>query len=933
MKLKMKLKNLINDSSIRKTCFTATFAALAALGVLSFSDTAHAQANTEAASYNSDSDVQTENCAEGGLDVGYIGNGSWVAYNQVNLNGATTFQARVASAGSGGNIEIHLDSPSGTLIGTCPVAVTGGWQSWTTVTANLSGASGFHNVYLVFTGNGNALFNVEWFSFQSVPNTEAASYNSSYGVQTEPNSEGGGLDVGYISNGSYIEFNQINLNGVTGFAVRTASDGSGGTISVCLDSPSGQVIGKVQVSPTGGWQTWTTENISLSGASGCHNVYLVFNGSGNNGLFNVEWFAFQGAVNGTEAASYNNENSVQTENCSEGGLDMGYIGNGSWAEYNQLNMNGVVGLSVRTAALGSGGTISVYLDNPNGTLIGTVQVPGTGAWQNWSTETIPVSAASGYHNVYLVFTSGFNLERFSFLTAGVHTTAAGYNSASSVQTENCSEGGLDVGYISNGSYIEFNQVNLNGATSFTARTASDASGGSIGIYLDSPNGTLIGTMPVSGTGGWETWSTQTISLSGASGYHNVYLVFTGQFNTEWFTFGNAASSEASGGSGGSGGASGAPAYTMLHASGTQIVNASGQPVQLTGVNLGSLMVMEGWMCPLDSGGLPDNYSVIQELDNRFGVAEEQNMIRCYQTNWITITDLQNIKNAGFNCVRVPVWWGDFYTLSSYGANSGWRSDAFTELDWIVNSCASLGLYVIIDMHGVVGGQSTSQDCGQQNQNTYWGNSNYQGDTAWMWWQIANHYNGNPTVAGYDLLNEPDGAPSTSAVWNNLNYLYNSVRSADPGHMIIMEGTFGNWDWDMLPNPSTYGWTDVAYEMHEYQYNAPISQVEGGSQDQVADFNAHKSWNVPCYIGEWNDMGMGAGCYQYSIGLYNSAGMSWTMWAYKAMHGLVPDGWGWYDPTWWPAIPNISSDSAATIYSDWQQWQTTTSFGQNGGVGL
>ena len=638
------------------------------------------------------------------------------------------------------------------------------------------------------------------------------------------------------------------------------------------------------------------------------------------------------AQNNIEAASYNSDSNVQTENCAEGGLDVGYISNSSWVEYNQVNLNGATTFQARVASDGSGGYIQIYLDSPNGTLIGSCQVIPTWGWQTWTTVTANVSGVSGIHNVYLVFTGSgnglFNVEWFGFQGAPTQTEAASYNNSYNVQTENCSEGGQDVGYIWNGSYIEFNQVNLNGVTSFTGRTASDAAGGTIGIHLDSPNGTLIGTMSVSGTGGWETWNTQTVSLNGASGYHDVYLVYSGQFNTEWFSFGNA---PATGGS--SPAASGAAAYSMLHASGTQIVNASGQPVQLTGVNLGSLMVMEGWMCPLDSGNLQDNYSVIQELDNRFGVAAEQDMIRCYQTNWITITDLQNIKNAGFNCVRVPVWWGDFYTLSSYGDNSGWRSDAFTELDWVVNNCANLGLYVIIDMHGVVGGQSTSQDCGQQNQNTYWGNSNYQGDTAWMWWQIANHYNGNATVAGYDLLNEPDGAPSTSAVWNVLNGLYQSVRSADPGHMIIMEGTFGNWDWDMLPDPATYGWTDVAYEMHEYQYNAPVSQVEQGSQDQVDDFNAHKSWNVPCYIGEWNDMGMGAGCYQDSINLYNGGGMSWTMWAYKAIHGLLPDGWGWYDPTYMPPIPNISSDSAATICNDWQQWQTTSSFGQNSSVGL
>ena len=94
----------------------------------------------------------------------------------------------------------------------------------------------------------------------------------------------------------------------------------------------------------------------------------------------------------------------------------------------------------------------------------------------------------------------------------------------------------------------------------------------------------------------------------------------------------------------------------------------------------------------------------------------------------------------------------FYPLNNI-SNSGWRSDAFTVLDWLVNAAASEGLYVIIDMHGVVGGQSTSGDTGQQNNNSYWTNGNDQGNTAWMWWEIANHYKGNGNVAGYDLINE------------------------------------------------------------------------------------------------------------------------------------------------------------------------------------
>ena len=187
------------------------------------------------------------------------------------------------------------------------------------------------------------------------------------------------------------------------------------------------------------------------------------------------------------------------------------------------------------------------------------------------------------------------------------------------------------------------------------------------------------------------------------------------------------------------------------------------------------------MCPADSGGLPDTYSIISKLDNRFGVTVEQALIRVYQTSWITADDLNNITNGGFNLVRVPVWWGNFYSITNT-TSSGWRSDAFSELDWVVTNCASRGIYVVIDMHGVIGGQSTSDDTGEENVNAYWTNAVDQSETAYMWTQIASHYATNTAVAGYDLINEPYQAPSNSAVLTAYNNLYNTVRAVDANHM-------------------------------------------------------------------------------------------------------------------------------------------------------
>ena len=120
----------------------------------------------EAESFSDQSGVQSESCNEGGEDIGYIENGDYTVYNNIDFGtDAAGFQARVASSTSGGNIEIRLDSLTGTLIGTCPVTATGDWQTWADAKCSISGVTGKHNLYLKFTGGSGYLFNFNWFKF------------------------------------------------------------------------------------------------------------------------------------------------------------------------------------------------------------------------------------------------------------------------------------------------------------------------------------------------------------------------------------------------------------------------------------------------------------------------------------------------------------------------------------------------------------------------------------------------------------------------------------------------------------------------------------------------------------------------------------------------------------------------------------------------
>ena len=122
----------------------------------------------QASSYDDAFGLETETTsdANGGYDLGYADTGDWARFKNVNFgNGVSTVNVRTASAGTGGTLEFHLDSVSGTLIATTNLPVTGGWQTWTTVSSSVASTTGTHDVYIVFKG-GNSIANVNWFKFQ-----------------------------------------------------------------------------------------------------------------------------------------------------------------------------------------------------------------------------------------------------------------------------------------------------------------------------------------------------------------------------------------------------------------------------------------------------------------------------------------------------------------------------------------------------------------------------------------------------------------------------------------------------------------------------------------------------------------------------------------------------------------------------------------------
>ncbi len=168
------------------------------------------------------SGIVAEPCSEGGQDIRMM-NSSWSAYVNINLSNVDSFVVRVASADSGGSLEIHLDSPTGTLLGTCVLPQTGGNQTYTDAYCGITSVSGTHTVYLLYVGSIGISAGVQWFGLFTAPpelshqlivgNTYSLKSLANSEYVTAPNSGSNSLIAQSSSVGTAEQFKIVDAGG------------------------------------------------------------------------------------------------------------------------------------------------------------------------------------------------------------------------------------------------------------------------------------------------------------------------------------------------------------------------------------------------------------------------------------------------------------------------------------------------------------------------------------------------------------------------------------------------------------------------------------------------------------------------------------------------------------------------------------------------
>ena len=257
------------------------------------------------------------------------------------------------------------------------------------------------------------------------------------------------------------------------------------------------------------------------------------------------------------------------------------------------------------------------------------------------------------------------------------------------------------------------------------------------------------------------------------------------------------------------------------------------PLTLKSINLGGWLLWEGWIF---GGGFTKETVIKRRLLELLGQEEYTDFLHRFYENYITEKDIALIADRGFNSIRLP------FNYRIFTSEDSAYIDGFKKVDEVIRWCKKYNLYLIPDMHAAPGGQNNVFISDPEN-TKLWSSADDQQQTYELWMKIAERYKNDTTIAGYDLLNEPD-VNSTSKLVNFYTGLVKNIRSADKNHLLIIEGNKLAHSFKCFPAKFDDN------QIYSYHYYAWFG--ENNKSRNIREITSDIKTGLPFWCGEWGE---------------------------------------------------------------------------------
>jgi len=306
----------------------------------------------------------------------------------------------------------------------------------------------------------------------------------------------------------------------------------------------------------------------------------------------------------------------------------------------------------------------------------------------------------------------------------------------------------------------------------------------------------------------------------------------------------------------------------VHTQGTEIVDGSGKPLQIRGISMANWFVLEGsfW-------GFGDRSQSQTDIELNFadllGPTHAREFLYQWRQNFVSKGDVDRLAQSGFNTIRIPLHGKYFKTDDDEG---------FKLIDQLAEWCRQDHIYIILNIESGIGGFTAAPADDGPGYPWLLKDAGEQKVVNQLWQRIANHYKDDPTILGYDLLNEPLLWPGYLTMENLVEPEYRrvtaAIREVDTHHMLMLQaachGSFIEFGKPFDNN--------TTYTFHTDTTNPNLHWLQ-----EFLDFRI--KWQVPLYDGEIYEAKS-----DWEIGhveLAEKHNIGWTIWPYKKMGGAGP----------------------------------------------
>ena len=335
---------------------------------------------------------------------------------------------------------------------------------------------------------------------------------------------------------------------------------------------------------------------------------------------------------------------------------------------------------------------------------------------------------------------------------------------------------------------------------------------------------------------------------------------------------------------------------FLHNVDGEIVEGNGEPILLRGFGLGGWLVPEGYMLHNQAwiAGFESPTEIENHVIDLIGVDAAEDFWNLYRENYVAQADIDQIAEWGFNHIRVPFHYKQFYDSTGTETPMG-----YAIIDELISWCEPYNMYIILDMHCAPGGQNGGPISDSDGTARLWLEESNKELTIQIWKEIATYYSNNTLIGGYDLINEPvlPGGVSLEEFKQLYVDITNAIREVDTNHLLFIEGNWYGTDFAGLTPP----WDEnMSYSFHKYWGQTDLSTIQ-------SYINMRNNYGVPLWMGE---SGENSNHWYYEVfKLLEENNIGWNFWTHKKVDKITSPFSAYVSPQYQIVIDYLSGNSS------------------------